>query len=103
LRARVEIDDRTETVARKIREAEVNWTPFIGVIGDKELENGMVAIRERGISGQKEMKDIRVLTKTQSASRRQTIRTLRLASSLFKTTSFSLNQGSSLIMNSLFF
>ena len=56
LRARIEIDDRNETVARKIREAEVNWTPFIGVIGDKELENGMVAIRERGISGQKEMK-----------------------------------------------
>lgn len=55
LRARVEIDDRNETVARKIREAEMNWIPLIGVVGDKEIENGMVAIRERGISDQKEV------------------------------------------------
>ncbi len=57
IRARVEVDDRNETVARKIREAEVNWVPFIGVVGDKEIENGMIAIRERGVSGQKEMKE----------------------------------------------
>jgi len=56
LRARIEIDDRSETVARKIREAEMNWIPFIGVVGDKELENGMVAVRERGIPEQKEMR-----------------------------------------------
>jgi len=56
MRARVEVDDRSDTVARKIREAEVNWIPFIGVVGDKELENGMIAVRERGISGQREMK-----------------------------------------------
>jgi threonyl-tRNA synthetase len=54
--ARVEIDDRTETVPKKIREAEINWVPFIGVIGDKEIANGKISIRERGISGQKEMK-----------------------------------------------
>jgi threonyl-tRNA synthetase len=57
LQARVEIDDRSETVARKIREAEVNWIPFIGVVGDKELENGKIAVRERSIPGQKEMKE----------------------------------------------
>jgi len=55
LQARVEIDDRTETVPKKIREAEINWIPFIGVIGDKEITNGKISIRERGISGQKEM------------------------------------------------
>jgi threonyl-tRNA synthetase len=53
--ARVEIDDRTETVPKKIREAEINWVPFIGVIGDKEIANGKISIRERGISEQKEM------------------------------------------------
>ena len=55
--ARVEIDDRKETVGRKIREAEVNWVPFVGMVGDKELENRAIAVRERGISGQKEMKE----------------------------------------------
>lgn len=57
MRARTEIDDRNESVARKIREAEVNWIPFIGVVGDKELENGMITVRERGGPSQKEMKE----------------------------------------------
>lgn len=57
VQARVEIDDRKETVSHKIREAEVNWIPFIGVVGDKELENSMITIRERGISGQKIVKE----------------------------------------------
>jgi threonyl-tRNA synthetase len=56
IRARVEIDDRNETVAHKIREAEMNWIPLIGVVGDKELEGKMITVRERGISGQKEMR-----------------------------------------------
>lgn len=55
--ARVEIDDRKETVGRKIREAEVNWVPFVGMVGDKEVENQTIAVRERGVSGQKEMKE----------------------------------------------
>jgi threonyl-tRNA synthetase len=56
LQARTEIDDRNETISQKIREAEVNWIPFIGVIGEKEIENNTISIRERGISRQKEMK-----------------------------------------------
>jgi len=72
MRTRVEVDDRNESVARKIREAEVNWIPVIGVVGDKELKNGMITVRERGIPGQKEMKGPEFLQKTQSASGKQT-------------------------------
>lgn len=63
LQARVEIDDRTETVSKKIRESELNWTPFVGVIGDKEVGHGKISVREREISGQKEMevRDLNVL------------------------------------------
>jgi threonyl-tRNA synthetase len=53
LKARVEIDDRKETLGHKIRDAEVNWIPFIGIVGDKELENQTVSMRERGGPGQK--------------------------------------------------
>lgn len=63
MRTRVEVDDRNESVARKIREAEVNWIPVIGVVGDKELKNGMITVRERGIPGQKEMKGPEFLQK----------------------------------------
>lgn len=55
LHARVEIDDRGETVPKKIREAEIDWIPFIVVIGDKEIANSKVSIRERGVFGQKEI------------------------------------------------
>lgn len=56
IKARVEIDDRNETIPRKIRDAEMNWVPFIGVIGDKEAENNTISIRERGVKDQRVMK-----------------------------------------------
>ncbi len=56
LQARVEIDDRNDTVPQKVREAEVNWIPFIVVIGDREIENNMLSLRERSFSQQREVK-----------------------------------------------
>jgi threonyl-tRNA synthetase len=53
LKARVEIDDRKETLGHKIRDAEVKWIPFIGIIGEKELESGAISLRERGTPEQK--------------------------------------------------
>jgi len=43
----VDLDDRSETVGKKIREAEMNWIPFIIVIGDKELEDKTLTVRIR--------------------------------------------------------
>ena len=45
---RVDVDDRPETVGKKIRNAGSEWVPYVTVIGDKELENSqiMVNIRE---------------------------------------------------------
>lgn len=47
--ARVEIDDSTETLAKKIRSAEIKWVPFILVFGDKENQDGSVSVRKRGV------------------------------------------------------
>lgn len=44
---RVEIDDRSEKIGYKIREAQMEKVPYMLVIGDKELENGNVALRKR--------------------------------------------------------
>ncbi len=52
--ARVEIDDRNETVSHKIRDSEINWIPFIGLVGDRELQEQTISVRERGVPGQKE-------------------------------------------------
>ena len=42
---RAELDDRTESVGRKIREAELRKVPYMLVVGDREAENRAVALR----------------------------------------------------------
>ncbi|MDO8658051.1 MAG: threonine--tRNA ligase [Candidatus Levybacteria bacterium] len=51
---RVELDDRSETMQAKIRDATLQKVPFMGIIGDREvessklkIENGMISIRTR--------------------------------------------------------
>jgi threonyl-tRNA synthetase len=44
---RVEVDLRNEKIGYKIREAQMEKIPYMLVIGDKEMENGMVAVRSR--------------------------------------------------------
>ena len=46
--ARVELDDRTESIARKIRDAELRKIPYMLVVGDREQELGEVGLREHG-------------------------------------------------------
>jgi threonyl-tRNA synthetase len=45
--ARVELDDRGESVGRKIREAELRKIPYMLVVGDREEKEGGVSVRER--------------------------------------------------------
>jgi threonyl-tRNA synthetase len=42
---RVEVDDRTESIGRKIREAELRKVPYMLVVGDREAEGRTVALR----------------------------------------------------------
>jgi threonyl-tRNA synthetase len=42
---RAELDDRTESVGRKIRDAELRKIPYMLVVGDREAEHGTVAVR----------------------------------------------------------
>ena len=42
---RVEVDERTESVQRKIREAELRKVPFMLVVGDREAQDGTVSVR----------------------------------------------------------
>lgn len=45
---RADVDDRNEKIGKKIREAELNKTPYMFVVGEKELQEGKVAIRKQG-------------------------------------------------------
>lgn len=44
---RVTVDDRSEKTGYKIREAQLKKIPYMLVLGDKEIENGQVAVRGR--------------------------------------------------------
>ena len=44
---RVETDLRNEKIGFKIREAQLQKIPYMLIIGDKEVENGVVAVRSR--------------------------------------------------------
>ncbi len=45
---RAEIDDRSEKIGRKIRDTEMAKVPYMLVIGEKEMNEGKVAVRRQG-------------------------------------------------------
>lgn len=48
---RVEVDDTQDSIGKRVRNAAKKWVPYTIVIGDKELENGTLAVRTRdGVS-----------------------------------------------------
>ncbi|MFH1420408.1 MAG: threonine--tRNA ligase [Candidatus Aenigmatarchaeota archaeon] len=52
---RIDIDDRTESVQKKVRDAEMEWIPLIVVVGEKEKMSNKLAVRFRETSQVKQM------------------------------------------------
>jgi len=42
------VDDRNETTGKKIRDAELNKIPYMVIVGEKEISNKLLSIREHG-------------------------------------------------------
>ena len=57
---RASCDLRNETVGKKIRDAEKSKIPFMGIIGEKELNNETISIRKRGgkVTGEMDIKKL---------------------------------------------
>jgi threonyl-tRNA synthetase len=62
---RVDVDERDETVGKRIRDAEVEKVPYTVVYGDRESEEAL-AVRERG--GEQSTKSLDVLTRELAAT-----------------------------------
>ena len=45
---RVLLDDRSEKIGRKIRDAELKKIPYMLIVGEKESGEGLVSVRKRG-------------------------------------------------------
>ncbi len=56
LQVRADIDDRLESVGKRIREAEIEWVPYVLVVGDDELKDKFkrLTVRDREKSGKGE-------------------------------------------------
>lgn len=50
------IDDRNETIGRKIRDTELKKIPYMLIIGDQEVKDGTVAVRRQGEGDQGAMR-----------------------------------------------
>ena len=48
---RTVLDNRNETIGKKIREAELNKFPYMLIIGEDEEKNGTVSVRKQGDAG----------------------------------------------------
>jgi threonyl-tRNA synthetase len=44
---RVSVDDRRETLGKKIREAQMQKSPYMLIMGDRDIEDGTVGVRSR--------------------------------------------------------
>jgi threonyl-tRNA synthetase len=45
---RAEVDDRNEKIGKKIRDTELLKVPYMLVVGEKEMNEGIVSIRRQG-------------------------------------------------------
>jgi threonyl-tRNA synthetase len=69
---RAELDDRTESIGRKIRDAELRKVPYMLVVGDREADSASVSVREHrvGDSGSEPVADL-VARLSEKSSRRE--------------------------------
>ena len=44
---RIEVDERSESVSRRVRDAELRKVPYILIVGDREVADGTVSVRTR--------------------------------------------------------
>jgi len=52
---RVDLDDRLESIAKRVRDAEVSWIPYIVVIGEREMKTDLLNVRKRETGEQESM------------------------------------------------
>jgi threonyl-tRNA synthetase len=71
---RIEVDDRSESISRKIRDAELRKVPYLLVVGDREQESEEVSLRQhrtgdRGAASVEEVvEELGELVRTRSAA-----------------------------------
>jgi threonyl-tRNA synthetase len=85
---RVDIDDRPLTLQKKVREAEMEWVPCVIVVGQKELESGVLPIRDRSSGGLRKLSLVDFVAEVEKAVEGKPFRPLPLPKYLSKRPQF---------------
>ena len=85
---RVDIDDRPLTLQKKVREAEMEWVPCVVVVGQKELESGVLPIRDRSSGGLRKLRLVDFVAEVEKAVEGKPFRPLPLPKYLSKRPQF---------------
>jgi threonyl-tRNA synthetase len=85
---RVDIDDRQMTLQKRVREAEMEWVPYVIVVGEREIESGVLPIRDRKIGERRNMKLEEIIKEVEEAVRGKPYKPLPLPKYLSKRPQF---------------
>ena len=86
---RVGIDDRGETVGKKVREAKQDWVSYVVVIGDKELQSENLSVYDRSVNKNVEMTVGQLIEQVRNGIGDMPFRTMYLPRELSRRVDFS--------------
>lgn len=79
---RVDIDDRNETIGKRIRESETDWIRYTLVIGEKEINQSNLSVRDRSSGDVKELSFDEFIKEIKEQTKDKPFSTLNLAKHL---------------------
>ncbi|HEY4674563.1 MAG TPA: threonine--tRNA ligase, partial [Candidatus Bathyarchaeia archaeon] len=85
---RVDVDDRALTLQKRIREAEMEWVPYIIVVGQKEVESNVLAVRDRMAGKLRKLKLEELVSEVEKAVKDKPFKPLALPKHLSKRPQF---------------
>ncbi len=85
---RVDIDDRTLTLQKRVRESEMEWVPYTIVIGRKEIESGILPVRDRKTGKIRKMKPEKLIREVEEILKGKPFKPLPLQTHLSKRPQF---------------
>ena len=87
-RIRADIDERALTLQKRIREAEMEWIPYIIVLGQKEVESGVLPVRDRKAGEICRMKPTELISEIEEITKDKPFRPLALPKYISKRPQF---------------
>ena len=85
---RVDIDDRALTLQKRVRDAEMEWVPYIVVVGRNEVESDVLPVRDRAAGEMHKMKPSELIEEIERVTNGKPFKPLPLPKYLSKRPQF---------------